>query len=87
MAEERIVEERIVERPSSTTIVESRGSGMGVIFAIILVALIAVVAVFMITQNNREDAKADAITGAADSVGAAADKVGDAASEAVKKIP
>lgn len=82
-----MAEERIVERPTTTTVIERRGSGMGVILAIILIALVAVVAVFMITQNNREDAKADAITGAASSVGKAADKVGDAASDAVNKIP
>ena len=81
-----MAEERIVERPTTTTIIERRGSGMGVIFAIILVALVAVVAVFMITRNNREDAKADAVTSAAQSVGKAADKVGDAASQAAKKM-
>ncbi len=80
-----MVEERIIERPT-TTVVESRGSGAGVIAAIVLIALAVIVAVFLITQNNREDAKSDAITGAAQSVGSAANKVGDAAGRAVDKI-
>ncbi len=80
-----MVEERIIERPT-TTVVESRGSGAGVIAAIVLIALAVIVAVFLITQNNREDAKSDAITGTAQSVGSAANKVGDAAGRAVDKI-
>lgn len=78
--------ERVVERPTHTTVAERRGGGMGVIFAILMVALIAVVAFFLVTQNRREDVKAQAVTDAAQSVGSAADSIGDAAKDAAKKV-
>lgn len=73
MAEYR---ETIVERP-----VERSGGSGGVVavFALVLVAIIAVAAYFMLANDNRET---NAVTDAAQSVGSAADSVGDAAKDA-----
>ena len=60
------VRERIVERPS-TTVVERRGSGVGVILGIIVVALIALAAYFLFVQN--ENRETNAVVGAAEEVG------------------
>jgi hypothetical protein len=52
------------------------------------VLLIAVVigAVYLFNQNNRENAKTNAVTEAAKDVGGAAKDVGDAAQDAAKKV-
>lgn len=71
--------ERIVERPA-TTVVESRGSGVGVILGIIVIALVALAAYFLFVEN--ESRETDAVVGAAQQVGDAAQDAADAAKDA-----
>src|SRR3546814_14046896 len=80
MADERVTE-RVVERPT-TTVVERRGSGWGVVFAIILIAIVAVVAYILLVDNQNETRETNAVVGAAQSVGDADDSVGDAVIDA-----
>lgn len=89
MATERVTEhpdgstERVVERDSGTTYVDRGGSGVGgVIIGIAVLALVAIVAFFLMTQNRNDSLRTSAVTGAASSVSHAADNVGNAASRA-----
>jgi lipid-binding SYLF domain-containing protein len=89
MATERVTErpdgstERVVERENSPTYVDRGGSGVGgVIIGIAVLALVAIVAFFLITQNRNDSLRTSAVTGAASSVSHAADNVGNAASNA-----
>jgi lipid-binding SYLF domain-containing protein len=89
MATERVTErpdgttEHVVERESSPTYVDRGGSGVGgVIIGIAVLALVAIVAFFLITQNRNDSLRTSAVTGAASSVSHAADNVGNAASNA-----
>jgi len=98
MATERVTEtsdgltrERVVERDGGgTTYVDKGGSGLGgVIIGIAVLAMVAIVAFFLL-QANRNDAiqteavssaassVAESATTAADSVGSAADRAADA---------
>jgi len=98
MATERVTErsdgvtsERVVERDGGgTTYVDKGGSGLGgLIVGIAVLAMVAIVAFFLL-QSNRNDAiqteavssaassVADSATTAADSVGTAADKAAGA---------
>jgi hypothetical protein len=90
MATERVTErpdgtrETVVERDSGTTYVDRGGSGMGgVIIGIAVLALVAIVAFFLLTQSRNDAIRTDAVTSAAssvaDSAGAAAKSVGNAA--------
>lgn len=93
MATERVTErsdgltnERVVERDrgGGTTYVERGGSGMGgVIIGIAVLALVAIVAFFLLQSSRNDAMRTDAVTGAASSVaesaGSAAQSVGDAA--------
>lgn len=92
MATERVTErsdgltnERVVERDAGgTTYVERRGSGMGgVIIGIAVLALVAIVAFFLLQSSRNDAIRTDAVSGAASSVaesaGTAAESVGDAA--------
>src|SRR3546814_13756070 len=80
MADERVTE-RVVERPT-TTVVERRGSGWGVVFAIILIAIVAVAAYILLVDNQNETRETNDVVGAAQSVGDAADSGGDAGKDA-----
>ena len=93
MATERVTErpdgttERVVERDSGTTYVDRGGSGVGgVIIGIAVLALVAIVAFFLLTQSRNDNLRTSAVTGAASSVAGsasrAADSVGDAAGKA-----
>ena len=94
MATERVTErsdgvttERTVERGGGTTYVDKGGSGLGgVIIGIAVLALVAIVAFFLLQQNHNDTLRTNAVTGAAssvaDSVGNAADNVGSAANRA-----
>ena len=80
--------ERVTETasaPATTTVVERRGSGAGLLIGLAVLILVVVGAIYFINQNNRENVKTDAITEAAGSVGDAAKDVGDAAKDAAKK--
>jgi hypothetical protein len=89
MATERVTEhpdgstDRVVERDSGTTYVDRGGSGVGgVLIGIAVLALVAIVAFFLMTQNRNDTLRTSAVTGAASSVSHAADSVGNAASNA-----
>ncbi|WP_334162217.1 hypothetical protein [Phenylobacterium sp.] len=91
MATERVTEhpdgttERVIDRDSGgTTYVERGGSGVGgVIIGIAVLALVAIVAFFLLSANRQEAIRTDAVTSAAssvaDSAAGAANAVGDAA--------
>jgi hypothetical protein len=92
MATERVTErsdgltsERVIERDAGgTTYVERGGSGMGgLLIGIAALALVAIVAFFLLSSNRQEGIRTDAVTSAAssvaDSAAGAADAVGDAA--------
>ena len=97
MATERVTErsdgvvaERTVERQDGgTTVVERRGgSGMGVLAAVAVLALVAIVAWFLLNANRQEAVRTDAVTDAAasvaDSAEGAAESVADAAQNATR---
>ena len=92
MATERVTErsdgltnERVVERDAGgTAYVDRGGSGMGgVIIGIAVLALVAIVAFFLLQSSRNDAIRTDAVSGAASSVaesaGTAAESVGDAA--------
>jgi hypothetical protein len=89
MATERVTErpdgstERVVERDGGTTYVDRGGSGVGgVIIGIAVLALVAIVAFFLLSANRNDTMRTSAVTGAASSVSHAADNVGNAANNA-----
>ncbi|CAN7222018.1 hypothetical protein LJR219_000766 [Phenylobacterium sp. LjRoot219] len=107
MATERVTErndgttrERIVERDEGgTTYVDRGGSGVGsLILGLAVLAVVAIVAFFLLNQSRNDDLRTSAVTGAASSVadsasgaarsvGDAATNVGDAASRAADQAP
>ena len=100
MATERVTErsdgltsERVIERDvgGGTTYVDKGGSGMGgVIVGIAVLALVAIVAFFLLQSNRNDAMRTDAVTSAAssvaDSAGAAANNVSDAANKAADAV-
>ncbi|HEV2530609.1 hypothetical protein [Phenylobacterium sp.] len=93
MATERVTEhpdgttERVIERDGGTTYVDGGGSGVGgVIIGIAVLALVAIVAFFLMTQSRNDNLRTSAVTGAASSVSHAADNVGAAASRAADNV-
>lgn len=77
--------ERVTETPTSpgtTTVVERRGGGAGLLIGLAVLILVVIGAIYLINQNSRENVRTDAITDAAGSVGDAAKDVGDAAKDA-----
>lgn len=79
MSDDRVTE---TTPTHTTTIIERRGSGAGLLIGLAVLIAVVVGAFFLFTQNP-QSAKDDAITDAAKSVGAAADKIGDSAEKAV----
>jgi hypothetical protein len=100
MATERVTErsdgatrERVVERDGGgTTYVDSGGgSGLGgVLIGIAVLAMVAIVAFFLLQSNRNEAIRTDAVTSAAssvaDSASTAADSVGNAANRAADTV-
>ena len=93
MATERVTEhpdgtrERVIERDTGGTTYVDRGSGSGmggVIIGIAVLALVAIVAFFLLNQRRNETLRTNAVTSAASDVAksasSAAESVGDAAS-------
>lgn len=98
MAVERVTERpdgsRVVERHETTSpaYVERRsGGGMGgVLIGIAVLALVAIVAFFLLSMNRQEAIETQAITGAAESVAdsaaGAAESIGGAADRAADAV-
>jgi len=99
MATERVTErndgvtsERVVERDAGgTTYVDKGGSGMGgVIIGIAVLALVAIVAFFLLQSNKNDAMRTDAVTSAAssvaDSASTAASNVSNAANNAADAV-
>jgi len=91
MATERVT--RVVERdPGGTTYVDDRrGAGLGaVIVGLAVLALVAIVAFFLLNANRNDAIRTNAVTSAAstvaDSTAAAAKNVGDAAGAAANSV-
>lgn len=85
--------ERVTEHPDGTTdrVIERNGGGGGsgvggVIIGIAVLALVAIVAFFLISQNRNDTLRTSAITGAAHSVSGAANSVGNAANNAAGSV-
>jgi hypothetical protein len=92
MATERVTE-RVVDRDGgSTTYVDNgRGGGMsGVIIGIAVLALVAIVAFFLLNANRNDALRTNAVTSAAstvaDSTASAAQNVGNAANTAADSV-
>ncbi|TAJ74520.1 MAG: hypothetical protein EPO51_00230 [Phenylobacterium sp.] len=100
MATERVTErsdglthERVVERDAGgTTYVDSgSGSGLGgVLIGIAVLAMVAIVAFFLLQSNRNDAIRTDAVTSTAssvaDSAATAADSVGSAANRAADAV-
>ncbi len=82
-----VTTERVTETGApGTVVIERGGSGAGLLIGFVLLIAVVIGAVFLFNQNNRENAKTDAVQQAAKDVGGAAKDVGDAAQDAAKKI-
>lgn len=81
-----VTAERVTETGGSTVVVERGGGGTGLIIGLVLLIAVVIGAVYLFNQNNRENAKTDAVIQAAKDVGGAAKDVGDAAQDAAKKV-
>ncbi|UZK66514.1 hypothetical protein [Sphingomonas sp. M1-B02] len=79
-----VTAERVTETGGTTTVIERRGSGAGLLIGLAVLIAVVIGAIYLINQNSREAAKTDAITGAAEGVRDAAKDVGSAAKDAVK---
>lgn len=70
-----------------TTIIERRSTGTGLMLGmIVIIALIAAIAYFLLEKDAREQKQADAVISAAQSVDDAAKDAGTAIDEAAKRI-
>lgn len=100
MATERVTErsdgqttERVVERDvgGGTTYVEKRGSGFGgIMVGVAVLAMVAIVAFFLLQANRNDALQTQAVTSAAssvaDSAATAAEGVSDAAGKAADAV-
>jgi uncharacterized membrane protein len=83
-----VVTERIIERGADgggPTVIKAGGGGMGFFLGLMALAIVALIAVFLVVESNRNsrDAQvADAASSVASSASRAADSVGDAAASA-----
>ena len=84
--------ERVVERDGGgTTYVDRGGSGVGgIIIGIAVLALVAIVAFFLLNANRNDAMRTNAVTSAAssvaDSASGAAQSVGNAANNAANSV-
>src|SRR6478735_3688657 len=92
MATERVTErpdgtrETVVERDGGTTYVDKGGSGIGgVVIGIAVLALVAIVAFFLLQSNRNDAIRTDAVTSAASSVANSASSAADGVSSAANK--
>ncbi|WP_296600784.1 hypothetical protein [Phenylobacterium sp.] len=94
MATERVTErsdgltrERVVERDAGgTTYVDSGGSGLGgVLIGLAVLAMVAIVAFFLLQSNRNDAIRTDAVTSAASSVADSASNAAEGVSSAANK--
>jgi len=94
MATERVTErsdgltrERVIERDvGGTTYVDKGGSGIGgVVIGIAVLAMVAIVAFFLLQSNRNDAIRTDAVTSAASSVANSASSAADGVSSAANK--
>ncbi|QGP78748.1 hypothetical protein [Sphingobium sp. CAP-1] len=78
-------ERRNDDPPNYISVVE-RSRGSGVVFALVVLALILAIGFFYLTNDRRDDRRVDAVTQAAGSVDDAAKVVGDAARNAADTL-
>lgn len=89
-----VTTERVVEQSTPTMVAaapaERRGGGAGILYALIGLALVALVAFFLLNMNRQETARTEAVSDAASSVAGsvdnAAEAVGDAAGRAADAV-
>ena len=94
MATERVTErtdgltsERVVERDAGgATVVERRGGMGGVIIGIAVLALVAIVAFFLLQANRNDAMRTDAVSSAASSVADSASNAAGAVGEAAGSV-
>jgi hypothetical protein len=79
---ERVIERNATPTPVTVNTTPSGGTGMGGIFMVLLLALVAIGGFFLYANNSSKARKDDAVAKAADSVEKAADKAGNAVEKA-----
>jgi hypothetical protein len=96
MATERVTErsdgltnERVVERSEGggTTYVDRGGGGVGgVVIGIAVLALVAIIAFFLLNMNRQDAMRTDAVSGAAQSVAESAEGAAQSVSSAAQSV-
>ena len=95
MAIERVTErndgvtsERVIERDNGgTTYVERKGGGVGgVIIGVAVLALVAIVAFFLLQSSRNDAMRTDAVAGAASSVAESASSAAGAVGQAARDV-
>lgn len=96
MATERVTEtsdgvtnERVVERTEGggTTYVDRGGGGLGgVVIGIAVLALVAIIAFFLLNMNRQDAMRTDAVAGAANSVAESAQGAAQSVSDAAGAV-
>ena len=94
MATERVTErsdglthERVIERDAGTTYVDKGGSGFGgVIVGIAVLAMVAIVAFFLLQSNRNDAIRTEAVTSAASSVADSASSAAEGVSGAANNV-
>jgi hypothetical protein len=86
-----VIRERVIERDAGTTYVDRGGSGLGsIIIGLAVLAMVAIVAFFLLQANRNEAIRTEAVSSAAssvaDSAATAADSVGSAATQAAEAV-
>jgi len=95
MATERVTErsdgvsdERVVERrEGGTTYVDRGGGGVGgVVIGIAVLALVAIIAFFLLNMNRQDAMRTDAVSGAAQSVAESAEGAANSVAGAAQSV-
>jgi hypothetical protein len=96
MATERVTErsdgmteERVVERDAGGTTYVDRGGGSGVggvVIGIAVLALVAIIAFFLLNMNQQDAMRTDAVSGAAQSVAQSAEGAAQSVSDAAQSV-
>ena len=83
MATERVTERSDGASGGGTTVVKTGGSGLGAIVGIAVLAVVALIAVFLIVQAN-QNSPGDRVADAAGSIAASASRAADSAADATR---